>query len=81
VEVAVSEYDTITNDMHPLARRFLHGCMVLAVLLSSVSVGLGLLTYTCLLEPKVTVFSCLSVGVRFSFSSSYTLATVVCTYV
>jgi hypothetical protein len=80
VEVAMSEYDTITNDMHPLARRFLRGCMVLAVLLS-LSDGLGLLTYTCLLEPKVAVFSCLSVGVRFSFYNSYTLATVVCTYV
>lgn len=80
VEVAVSGDDTITG-MHQLARRFLRGCMVLAVLLSGVSVGLGLRTYAYVLEAKVTVFSCLPVGVRFSFFGSYALATVVSTYV
>ena len=65
--------------MHPLARRLLCGCMVLT-LLSDLSVGIGLLTYNYVLEGKVTVFSCLSVGVCFSFFGSYA-ATDVCTYV
>ena len=69
VEVAVSDDDTII-DMRPLDRRFLRGCMVLTLLLSGMSVGLGLLTYAYMLEAKVTVFSCLSVGVRLSFFSS-----------
>jgi len=69
VKVAMSD-DDIINDMHPLARRFLRWCMVLALLLSGMSVGLGLLTYAYMLEAKVTVFSCLSVGVRLSFFSS-----------
>jgi len=47
VEVAVSGNNTVT-DMHPLARRFLCGCMVFA-LLSGVSVGLGLCTYAYVL--------------------------------
>jgi len=80
VEVAVSGNNTVT-DMHPLARRFLCGCMVLALLLSGMSVGLGLRTYAYVLEAKVTVFSCLSVGVRLSFFSSYAPATVVSMYV
>lgn len=80
VEVAVSGDETITG-MHPLARRFLRGCMVLAVLLSGVSVGLGLRTYAYVLEAKVTVLSCLPVGVRFSFFASYAVAAVVSTYV
>jgi len=37
--------------------------------------------YAYVLEAKVTVFSCLSVGVRLSFFGSYALATLVCTYV
>jgi len=80
VKVAMSD-DDIINDMHPLARRFLRWCMVLALLLSGMSVGLGLLTYAYMLEAKVTVFSCLSVGVRLSFFSSYAPATVVSMYV
>lgn len=34
-------------------------------------------TYAYVLEAKVTVFSCLTIGIRFSFFSSYALATVV----
>lgn len=66
--------------MHPLARRLLCGCMVLTLVLSDLSVGIGPLTCNYMLEAMVTVFSCLSVGVCFSFFGLYA-TTDVCTYV